>query len=188
MDHLPAHKLACFLFLALLAFLFMPVSISEPANENAKPAAQAEQPLEKRVQHIKKEVSRLNRDLFILEEELLFPASTQVVIFVSLNDGYLFKLDSVELKINDKLIASHLYTDREANSLKKGGVQRLYIGNLPAGEHELVAFFTGLGPNEIEYRRGTTLVFEKTLTTKYIELQISDNSTKQQPEFIVKQW
>jgi hypothetical protein len=102
--------------------------------------------------------------------------------------GDFFGLDSVELKLDNKDVASYLYTEREAAALVKGGVQRLFLGNLKAGEHELVAFFTGQGPHTRDYRRGASLKFEKSIGPKYIELTISDKATKQQPEFLVKEW
>lgn len=144
--------------------------------------------LDQQVQTLKEEVMELNRDLFILEEELLFPANTQVAVFVSMDVGELFKLDSVQVKIDDKVVANYLYTEREIAALKRGGVQRIFIGNLRAGRHELVALFTGKGPHERDYRRGTTLVFEKQTGPKFIELKIADLERKQQPEFVVKEW
>jgi hypothetical protein len=140
------------------------------------------------VQDLKKQVLDLNRDLFLLEEELLFPSNTQTAVFVSMDVGEFFGLDSVELKIDDKDVANYLYTEREAEALVKGGVQRLFIGNLKAGEHELVAVFTGQGPHTRDYRRAASLVFEKGIGPKYIELTISDRETKLQPEFVVKEW
>ena len=140
------------------------------------------------VQDLKKQVLDLNRDLFLLEEELLFPASTQVSVFVSMDVGEYFGLDSVELKLDNKNISNYLYTEREVDALVKGGVQRMFIGNLKAGEHELVAVFTGQGPHTRDYRRGASLKFEKGIGPKYIELTISDRESKQQPEFVVKEW
>lgn len=144
--------------------------------------------LDENVQDLKKQVLDLNRDLFLLEEELLFPANTQVAIFVSMDVGEFFTLDSVEVKLDNKDVASYLYTSREVQALVKGGVQRLYVGNVRAGEHELVAVFTGDGPNARNYRRGATLTFDKGIGPKYIELTISDRENKQQPEFVVKEW
>lgn len=144
--------------------------------------------LDARVQALKKEVKELNRDLFILEEELLFPSSTQMAIFLSIDVGEFFRLDSVQLKIDDKVVANHLYTRRELHALEQGGVQRLYIGNIKAGEHELIATFRGPGPNNREYKRGTTIKFEKGSGAKYMELKIHDVTKKLQPEFVVKEW
>jgi len=144
--------------------------------------------LDDKIQSLKKEVMKLNRDLFILEEELLFPTSTQVAVFLSADVGNYFKLDSVQLKIDDKVITNYLYTNQEREALSRGGVQRLYVGNIKKGKRELVAIFTGPGPNGREYRRATSHVFEKGSGTKYIELKITDVSRKLQPEFVVKEW
>jgi hypothetical protein len=140
------------------------------------------------VQDLKKQVLDLNKDLFLLEEELLFPSNTQVAVFVSMDVGEFFGLDSVELKLDNKNVTNYLYTEREAGALIKGGVQRLYVGNLKAGQHELVAVFTGQGPHVRDYRRGAALKFEKGIGPKYIELTISDRESKMQPEFVVKEW
>src|SRR5688572_17721536 len=85
--------------------------------------------LDEETQGLKKQVLDLNRDLFLLEEELLFPSNTQTAVFISMDVGEFFGLDSVELKIDDKDVANYLYTEREAEALLKGGVQRLYIGD-----------------------------------------------------------
>jgi hypothetical protein len=140
------------------------------------------------VQALKKELVDLNRDLFRLEEEVLYPTSTQVAVFLAVNVGTFFALDSVQLKLDGKEVANYLYTEREVAALHRGGVQKLYLGNLKAGEHELVAVFTGKGPHERDYRRGTTLRFEKAVGAKYVELRITDRDAALQPEFAVRQW
>ena len=53
--------------------------------------------LDQDVQSLKKEVLDLNRDLFLLEEELLFPANSQVAFFISMDVGEYFELDSVSI-------------------------------------------------------------------------------------------
>jgi hypothetical protein len=146
------------------------------------------QSLDQEVQALKKEVLDLNRELFVLEEDLLFPANTQVAVFVSMDVGEFFALDSVTLKLDNKEVANYLYTEREAQALLKGGVHRVYIGNLKAGDHELLALFTGQGPHTRDYRRGATIKLTKGVGAKYVELKISDRATKAQPEFVVKEW
>ena len=144
--------------------------------------------LDGRIQDAKLDVIKLNRDLLVLEEELLFPANTQVALFVSMDVGQMFDLDSVQIRLDDKLVSSYLYTPREVEALHRGGVQRIYVGNLKVGDHELVAFFTGKGPHERDYKRGATVKFDKTTEPKYIELRINDSTGKMQPEFDVKVW
>lgn len=176
--------------------LFLPAawaqSNTEPAAAPAAVAPATPAPpagsLDERIQDAKADVIRLNRDLMVLEEELLFPASTQVAVFVSMDVGRLFSLDSVSVKLDDKEVAAYLYTPAEVQALHRGGVQRLYLGNLRAGTHELVAFFTGKGPHVRDYKRGATLKIEKGTEPKYIELQIKDSTGKLQPEFEVKVW
>ncbi|WP_405241292.1 AraC family transcriptional regulator [Lentisalinibacter salinarum] len=144
--------------------------------------------LDQQVQSLKKEVLDLNRELFLLEEDLLFPANSQVAMFVSLDVGTFFEVESVSLEVNGKEVANYLYTEREAEALRRGGVHRIHVGNLKVGEHELVAFFSGKGPHGRDYRRGADLVFEKGIGAKYMELKISDRQHKQQPEFVVAEW
>ena len=165
-----------------------PAPAAAPAAVPAAAPASAPANLDDRIQDAKADVIRLNRDLMVLEEELLFPANTQVAIFVSMDVGKLFSLDSVRVKLDDKDVAAYLYTPNEVQALHRGGVQRLYVGNLRAGTHELVAFFTGKGPHDRDYKRGATIKIDKGTDPKYIELQIKDSTGKLQPEFEVKVW
>src|SRR6202789_1496766 len=153
----------------------------------AAPPADVET-LDQEVQGLKKDVIDLNKDLFVLEEELLFPANTQVALYVSMDVGAFFALDSVTVKIDNKEVKNYLYTAREADALLKGGVQQIYLGNLKVGKHELVAFFTGKGPVERDYKRGATINFDKGVGAKYLELKITDRVPKHQPEFMIKDW
>lgn len=148
----------------------------------------ADAALDEEVQDLKGAVLDLNRELFLLEEELLFPANTQVAVFVSMDVGEFFALDSVQLTLDGKDVSNYLYTEREVNALHRGGVHRLFLGNVKTGDHELVAIFTGLGPQGREYRRGATMNFSKQVGAKFVELQISDRERKQQPEFFVREW
>jgi hypothetical protein len=164
------------------------------ADAPAPPAAARDAPsaelktLDQEVQGLKKDVVDLNKDLFVLEEELLFPANTQVALYVSMDVGAFFALDAVTVKIDNKEVKNYLYTAREADALLKGGVQQIYLGNLKVGKHELVAFFTGKGPVERDYKRGASINFDKGVGAKYLELKITDRVPKHQPEFLIKDW
>lgn len=168
-------------------------TVAPPANNPVPAVEQPPQdapppPIEQQLQNLKKEVLSLNRDLFVLEEELLYPANTQLAVFVSLDVGQLFQLDAVELRLDDQVVTHYLYTTREINALRRGGVQRLYLGNVRAGKHELSAFFVGTGPQGRDYKRATTLQIEKGRDPLYVELRIDDNQGKQQPEFSARLW
>ncbi len=160
----------------------------------ASAAAQTQPPdvdaraVEENLQALKADVIALNRDLTLLEEDLLFPASNRVEVFVSADAGRLFGLSSVRLELNGQVVANHIYQNEERTALERGGMHRLYLGNLSSGDHQLVAFFTGKGPNGRDWRRATDLSFEKDGNPAVLELRIVDDQARLGPEFVVKQW
>lgn len=172
----------------LLALVLCTPSRAQDANVGDIESQGEFRNLDEDVQSLKKEVLDLNRDLFLLEEELLFPANSQVAFFISMDVGEYFEIDSVSIKIDGKEVANYLYTEREADALIRGGVHRVHMANLKTGDHELVAIFTGKGPHVRDYRRGATLNFKKGVGAKYLELEITDRVKKQQPEFVIKEW
>ncbi|WP_020406645.1 hypothetical protein [Hahella ganghwensis] len=144
--------------------------------------------LAQRTESLKKRVIELNRELYKLEEEILYPANTQVVVFLSVAENADFELDSVELSLNGILATSYLYSEREVNALKQGGVQRLYMGSLSAGPHKVEAVFNGRGGNDKYFRNAATLNFEKGSSSKFIELRVERNNSKTNlPRFLVKE-
>lgn len=141
------------------------------------------EPLDNEMEDVKTALLELKRDLVILEEDLLFPASSQLAVFLSMDTGELFQLDSVSLELNGQEIAHHLYTDKQADALFRGGVQKLYVGNVKQGTNRVTAFFTGRGPSGRDYRRATTVEFEKSFEPAFVELAITDSTASYQPEF-----
>lgn len=172
------------LFSLALAF-WLPVAA---AQDNGEPAAEDDGAVALSVEELKKQVIRLNRDLFILEEDLLFPASTQFAVFLSLDTGEFLKLDAVKLKVDDETVAAHLYTERQVKALQRGGMQRLHIGNLRTGEHEVTVFVEGIGPDNRAYKQAATYGFEKGTGTAVLEVRIRDRSSDYQPEVAIVEW
>ena len=151
-------------------------------------ADEAEQNLASQTEALKAKVIELNRDLFLLQEDVLYPASSRVALYVSMDMGKLFTLDSVKVKLNGDPVSSFLYTPNDVNALKRGAIQPLYLGNIATGDHELVAVFTGLGPQNRPFKRAVTLNFTKESTEKAFEIQIKDDGSKHQPKFAIKPW
>ncbi len=168
-------------YLAMTLVIGM-MALPSSAQEGATAPAIAPQ-----VESLKESTLTLNRDLLILEEELLYPASSQIAVYVSMDLGAYFALDAIKLEINNQLVASELYTDKQTKALYRGGVQRLYVGNLKAGEHEISAFFTGRGPQK-DYKRAAKLVVTKDQEPLVLELRILDSTAQLQPVFEIKQW
>lgn len=178
-----------YLFLAIIPA----VSVAQDSVNSG--AASAETALRDRfrgidqdVQDLNKELLALNQDITELEEELLFPAASQTAFFVALDVGDYFTLDSINLKINGKVVANYLYKSREVDALQRGGVHRLHMANLDAGDHELVAEFIGKGANARDYRRESTMTFNKRSGAKHVTLEITDRMQNQQPHVVIRNW
>lgn len=153
---------------------------------NAAPLTPADESdartLEANVQAVKKETSQLAADLQKLQSALLTPASTRVTVFLSVDNQAGYTPESVQLMIDNQLVQSWLYTPREQEALKKGGIQQLYLGNLPLGEHKLnVTVQSSDGAKGV-----TSYNLSKELSSKYMELKVS--GTSQQPAIKVKEW
>jgi len=147
----------------------------------------AEQSIQASAKKLKSDVVDLNRALFKLEEELLYPADTQVALFLSLKTKSKFLLDSIEVKIDGKIATTYLYSEAEIKALEKGGIQRLYMGNISSGPHKLTAVFNGQGANDHYFRKEKNFSFEKSNRSKFIEISLSD-SQQIEPEFKFTEW
>src|SRR5262245_9866318 len=101
------------------------------------------QSLDEQVQEIKSDVLGIAAELDQLEEKLLYPSHTQVAVFVSVAEGETFRLDSVQIHIDGEPVATHIYSFKELEALQKGGVQRIYTGNIATGEHRIDVAIAG---------------------------------------------
>ncbi len=160
----------------------------EKTRERAEKAMQEVQRLSGDIQQLKQRVITLNKDLQVMEEALLFPTNSQFSVFVSVEGGAFFTLESIRLVINDRQVASHLYSARQREALQRGGVQKLFMTNLSEGKHQITAFFTGVGPNGRATKRAAELTLDKGKASQFIELTIADNSARQEAVFNIRQW
>ncbi len=187
------------LFKIILSFTFLTAIAVQAQDQNidfakearlksAQNALNTVKNLSKEIQTLKASVVDLNKDLRLMEEELLFPSSTQASVFVSLDIGTFFTLEGIKLKVDGKQVATHLYSEKQRQALARGGIQRLHLTNLNQGLHTISAFFTGLGPNGRPYKRASELAFSKGQGSQFIELAIVDDMAKQEPVFTIKQW
>jgi len=164
-------------FLRVALFFISALPISLIAAEVTKEQIKG---LDEQVQDIKKDVLNLTSELSRLEEKLLFPSNTQVSLFVSLNGDKDFVLDSMQIKMDNKVVAQHLYTYKEIEALRAGGVQRIYTGNIKTGDHALVASFIGRTKSGNEYQRSDNFKVTKAVGPKFVEIQITGSSASDQ--------
>lgn len=131
------------------------------------------QSLDEQVQEIKSDVLSIAAELSRLEEKLLYPSNTQVALFVSLAEGETFRLDSVQIQIDGELVAHHIYSFKELEALKKGGVQRIYTGNIPTGEHQLEVSVAGQLPGGADLSGTESFSFSKDVEPKLVEITLA---------------
>jgi hypothetical protein len=132
--------------------------------------------LDEQVQEIKSDVLGIAAELNQLEEKLLYPSNTQIAVFVSLVSGETFRLDSVEIQLGGKPVAHHLYTFRELEALQKGGVQRIYTGNVLAGDHDLQVSVLGKSSGGADFRKTESFKVNKDVGPKIVEISLAAQS------------
>jgi hypothetical protein len=129
--------------------------------------------LDEQVQEIKSEVLGIAEELSLLEEKLLYPSGTQVAIFIALSPGSSLRLDAVQLQIDGQLVAHYIYSAKELEALRKGGVQRLYVGNVSTGDHRLEVVVDGKDPNGEDYSRAEQFSFRKEVEPKMVGVTLA---------------
>jgi len=132
--------------------------------------------LDEQVQEIKSDVLRIAAELHQLEENLLYPSNTQVAVFLSLVSDTAFRLDSVEIQLGGKPVAHHIYTFKELEALQKGGVQRIYTGNIRTGDHDLQVSVMGKSTEGMDIIRVDSLTLNKNVGPKIVEISLTDHS------------
>jgi len=129
--------------------------------------------LDEQVQEIKSDVLSIAAQLNQLEEKLLYPSNTQIAVFVSLVGGETFRLDSVEIQLDGTPVAHHIYTYKELEALQRGGVQRIYTGNIRAGEHDLQVFVIGKSAEGVDFLKKEHFKVNKDVGPEIVEIALA---------------
>jgi hypothetical protein len=147
------------------------------ADEDTRTKRQ--QSLDDQVQQLKEEVLRIDQELLRLEERLVYPSSSQMALFLSMEPARGFSLDSVKVRLDDEPFTSHIYEFRELEALLDGGVQRLRVANVTAGAHRLDVTIAGVTPFDSEYSVAESFEFRKTTGPRLIELRVVNTGSRQ---------
>jgi hypothetical protein len=131
---------------------------------------------DEQVQDIKSDVLSIAAELNQLEEKLLYPSNTQVAVFVSLASNETFRLDSVEIQLDGKPVAYHLYTFKELEALRKGGVQRIYTGNVRSGGHDLQVSLIGKTGGGADLQKSERFKVSKDVGPKIVGISLAAQS------------
>ena len=159
------------------AFLLVQLSWVGASPGDAQDVSKEQmQGLDEQVQEIKSDVLNIASELGRLEEKLLYPSNTQLAIFVSLAEGETLRLDSVQIRIDGEPVARHVYSFKELEALQKGGVQRIYTGNVPTGEHRLEVSIAGkLGDKDLSATEKFS--FNKDVEPKLVGITLTTGAT-----------
>jgi hypothetical protein len=129
--------------------------------------------LDGQVQEIKSDVLNIASELSILEERLLYPSNTQIALFVSIADEEEFRLDAVQIEINGELATHHIYSFKELEALQKGGVQRIYTGNIATGDHQLSVTMIGKLKSGKDFNASDSFAFAKGVKPKSLGITLA---------------
>ena len=158
-------------------FLILPAYGQEAPKEQTKEASKEQNKeaskeqnkgLDEQVQEIKTDVLAIAAELNQLEEKLLYPSDTQVAVFVSVAKGEKFRLDAVDISLDGTSVAHHLYTFKELEALQKGGVQRIYVGNVRTGEHALQVTAMGKSEGGSDFQKGESFKITKNIGPRLV--------------------
>ena len=170
----------------VLAFSFAALAASPtaPVQEGNKTASEDQQRmrgLDEQVQGVKSDVISIAAELNQLEEKLLYPSGTQVAVFIALAKGDKMRLDAVRLQIDGQLVAHYIYNAKELEALRKGGVQRIYVGNVGTGDHKLEVLVDGKLAGGADFNRTENFTFHKEVKPKLVELTLAAPGSSNTP-------
>jgi hypothetical protein len=163
----------CWLRGVILGISVLILSVAAYGQEISKEQIKG---LDEQVQEIKSDILSISAELNQLEEKLLYPSNTQVAVFVSLASGETFRLDSVDIQLDGKPVAHHIYTFKELEALRKGGVQRIYTGNIRSGDHDLEVSIIGKSSGDGDLQKTNRFKVNKDVGPKIVEISLASQS------------
>lgn len=144
--------------------------------------------LDDEIAALKAEVSAHSNEIFELEQKVLHPVDTRLAVFLTLANPDGLDLDSVELFVNGKPVATHHYSIRERSSLEQGGIQQLFTGNLANGSHELKAIITARAANDRFVRRESFHRFQKRPGALRLQVGLEAKAPDFEPRVSFAEW
>jgi hypothetical protein len=157
------------IWIVLISLLLSPLTSSAATQDVSR---QEMRSLDEQVQEMKSDVLSIAAELSQLEERLLYPSGTQLALFIAFTGGDAFRLDAVQIEINGQLAAHHIYSYKELEALQSGGVQRIFTGNVPAGQHQLAVSVIGKQGGK-DFTRSESFTFSKDIDPKLLGITLA---------------
>ena len=166
--------------LCLLAGVFAPAQAEDSYRQQMKG-------LDEQVQEVKSDVLSIAAELNQLQERLLYPSDTHLAVFVALAKGETMRLDAVQIRIDGQPAANYIYSFKELEALQKGGVQRIYTGNVATGEHAIEILLNGKLANGKDYAYSQQFAFTKAVKPKLMGVTLAGPDSGQ-PAINIGDW
>ena len=171
-------------FLVVVGVLLCMCAGMCPADENARAQMKG---LDEQVQEVKSDVLNIAAELNQLEEKLLYPSDTHLAVFVSLAHGETLRLDAVQVQIDGQPATHYIYSFKELDALRRGGVQRIYSGNVATGAHEIEVSVSAKLANGKDYTQTERFPFTKEIKPKLLGVMLAGPDASQ-PGIHVGDW
>jgi archaellum component FlaG (FlaF/FlaG flagellin family) len=165
------------IFALLLGVGISIASAGDAAAESGSRTSASMLSLDEQVQEVKSDLLAIAAELSNLEEQLLYPSNTQISVFVSIEEGHAVSLDSARVLIDGELVAQHIYSFKELEALQKGGVQRIYTGNIHTGEHRIEVSIAGKKGGGKDFDAVESFVFSKAEDPKLVGIRLANRSS-----------
>jgi hypothetical protein len=163
-------------FIVVMSALLCMYAQPGPADESARAQMKG---LDEQVQEVKSDVLSIAADLNQLEEKLLYPSDTHLAVFVQLAHGETLRLDAVQITIDGQLATHYIYSFKELDALRKGGVQRIYSGNIATGAHEIAVSVSGKLANGKDFSQSEHFPFTKEIKPKLLGVSLAGPESPQ---------
>ena len=154
---------------SLLLLILMPLGLLAAQDINSDEMRS----LDGHVQEVKSDVLSIAAELDAIEERLLYPSNTQLSVFVAIAENEDFRLDAVKVDVDGALATRHIYTFKELDALRNGGVQRIYSGNIATGQHELNITMFGKLKNGRDFSESNNFSFTKDVRPKALGITLA---------------
>ena|SRR6266702_1090489 len=149
------------------------IGAAAPCGHAAESYREQMKGLDEQVQEVKSDVLSIAAELNQLEERLLYPSNTHLAVFVALAKGETLRLDAVQIQIDGQPAARYIYSFKELEALQKGGVQRIYTGNIATGQHEIEVSLSGKLASGKDYSQTERFGFTKAIEPKLIGVTLA---------------
>ena len=128
--------------------------------------------LDDQIQGAKEDALNIAAELNLLEQRLLYPTGTRLTVSLTVTRPGRVRLESAEIRIDDDIVANHIYSEGELKALQNGGVQNLYLGNITVGRHELQLTVIGENMDGGHFERKASHVFTKDAATSALDVAL----------------